>query len=55
LGSDRKFEVVVGADATHGTSATVVVNAAQDERPALESRIHETMKAYTMHHCIRWA
>ncbi len=54
LGGAQPFDVVVGADATHGTSATVVLSAAQGARHALEARIHEAMKAYTMHHSIRW-
>ena len=55
LPAPSKFEVAVGADATHGTSATITVAAPARSRPELEGRIHEIMKAYTMHHSVRWA
>ena len=55
LPATQRFEVAVGADATHGTAATIIVAAPVASRPALERRINEVMKAYTMHHSVRWA
>jgi fatty-acyl-CoA synthase len=49
------FDVTVGADATHGTSATIRLSAPAAARAELEARIHEIMKAYTMHHSVKWA
>ena len=54
LPASQKFDVSVGVDATHGTSATVIVEAPEGARAGLESKIHEVMKAYTMHHSVRW-
>ncbi|MFM9968754.1 MAG: acyl-CoA synthetase, partial [Burkholderiales bacterium] len=49
-----QIDVSVGADATHGTSASVRVKAPTEQRAALEAKIHDIMKAYTMHHAVKW-
>ena len=55
LGQEQSFEVAVGTDATHGTAATIAIAAPAARRAGLEQKIHEVMKAYTMHYSIRWA
>ncbi len=55
LPATQKFEVAVGADATHGTCATITLTAKLAFRPELEGRIHAVMKAYSIHHSVRWA
>ena len=51
----QSFEVTVGTDAAHGTSAAIGIDAPPARRAALEKTIHEVMKAYAMHYSIRWA
>ncbi|OGA75937.1 MAG: hypothetical protein A3G27_05415 [Betaproteobacteria bacterium RIFCSPLOWO2_12_FULL_66_14] len=54
LGSGAGIQVKVGADATHGTLATLRVSAAGRDRDVLEKAIHEVMKAYTMRYAVKW-
>ena len=55
LGHDPGIGVEVGPDATAGTLVTISVSAPTAEsRRAIESRIHEIMKAYATHYVVTW-
>jgi fatty-acyl-CoA synthase len=54
LGRDSGLAVSVGPDATHGTLATIRVDAAADKRREIEAEIHRVMKEYTMPYRLEW-
>jgi fatty-acyl-CoA synthase len=54
VGSSAGISVEVRQDLTHGTLAVINVESKPGEREAIETKIRETMKAYTMRHQIDW-
>lgn len=48
------IDVEVKQDPTHGTVAVINLASSPAERPVLEAKIHDIMKAYTMQHRIDW-
>ena len=55
LGPDLGIGVEVGPDASTGTRVTISVSAPPAvSRGAIESRIHEVMKAYATHYIVKW-
>jgi fatty-acyl-CoA synthase len=54
VGSSAGIGVEVKQDATHGTLAIINVESKPAERAAIEAKIGDAMKAYTMHHRIDW-
>jgi fatty-acyl-CoA synthase len=54
VGSSAGIGVEVKQDPTHGTLAIINVESKPDEREAIEAKIAEAMKAYTMRHRIDW-
>jgi fatty-acyl-CoA synthase len=55
LGAAAEIDVAVRPDATHGTLAIIGVTGRKAEREAIESKIRDAMKAYTMSHRIDWS
>jgi fatty-acyl-CoA synthase len=55
LGAAADIDVEVRQDATHGTLAIIKVASAPNARTAIEGKIGETMKAYTMAHRVDWS
>ncbi|HEY3916555.1 MAG TPA: acyl-CoA synthetase [Stellaceae bacterium] len=55
VGAPVEIEVDVRPDATHGTLAVIGVTGHKAERPAIESKIRDAMKAYTVRHRIDWS
>ena len=55
LGGAVEFGVDVAPDKTHGTLATIRVSGVAGEQAALEAKIAEVMKAYTMQHSVVWS
>jgi fatty-acyl-CoA synthase len=55
LGPELRTGVEVGPDATSGTRVTITVSAPTTaSRGAIESQIHEVMKAYATHYVVKW-
>ena len=54
VGSSAGIGVEVKQDPTHGTLAIINVESKPAEREAIEAKIAEAMKAYTMRHRIDW-
>jgi fatty-acyl-CoA synthase len=54
LAATADIDVEVKQDPTHGTLAVITLTSSPGERDALEARIRDTMKAYTMPHRIDW-
>ena len=54
VGASAGIGVEVKQDPAHGTLAIINVESAPDEREAIEARIAEAMKAYTIRHRIDW-
>ncbi|HLI22226.1 MAG TPA: acyl-CoA synthetase [Stellaceae bacterium] len=54
VGTSAGIDVYIRQDPTHGTVAVITVESAPGDREAIEAKIRETMKAYTMQHRIDW-
>jgi hypothetical protein len=54
VGTSAGISVEVKQDPTYGTLAIINVESKEAEREAIEDKIGEAMKAYTMHHRIDW-
>jgi fatty-acyl-CoA synthase len=54
LRRDTGLAISVGPDATHGTIATIRVDAAPDKRREIDAEIHRVMKDYTMAYRLEW-
>jgi fatty-acyl-CoA synthase len=54
VGTSAGIAVEVKQDPTYGALAIINVESKPEEREALEAKIAETMKAYTMRHRIDW-
>ncbi len=54
VGSAAGIGIEVRQDATHGTLAVINVESKPAEREAIEAKIADAMKAYTMRHRIDW-
>lgn len=54
VGARAGIDVEIKPDPTHGLCAIITAESAPHEREAIEAKIRETMKAYTMQHRIDW-